>query len=81
MNLPILHHLFHKQTKSLEALIPYDPKLQIPVIHASICTGEKVAGFKDKATGYFTEVMLLRTLEDEQTFKSIYHLDHVKTEY
>ena len=33
---------------------PYDPATQIPVIRSSICTGEKVAGFKDKRSGRFT---------------------------
>lgn len=30
---------------------PYDRSKEKPVIHASICTGEKVAGFKDLKTG------------------------------
>ena len=32
---------------------------KIPVIRASICTGEKVAGFQDIHTGKFTEIMLI----------------------
>ena len=39
----------------------YDRETQAPVIHASICTGEKVAGFRDLRTGRFTEIMLIRT--------------------
>ena len=38
----------------------YDRETQAPVIHASICTGEKVAGFRDLRTGRFTEIMLIR---------------------
>jgi pSer/pThr/pTyr-binding forkhead associated (FHA) protein len=34
-----------------------------------------VAGFKDKATGRFTEVMLIRTSDDEQKFKEAYHIE------
>ena len=37
----------------------YDRETQKPVIRASICTGEKAAGFQDLRTGKFTEVMLL----------------------
>ena len=54
---------------------------QYAVIRCSICTGEKAAGFKNKADGRFTEVMLIRSLRDEERFKEMYHLDTVKTEY
>ena len=70
---------YHKQT--LADVVPYDPETQYPVIRASICTGERVAGFKDKATGHFTEVMLLRSATDEQQFKDAYHIETLKTEY
>lgn len=59
----------------------FDPEKQEAVIRCSICTGEKVAGFRDKAGGRFTEVMLIRTPEDERAFKAAYHLDTVKTIY
>ena len=58
-----------------------DSEKQYPVIHASICTGEKVAGFKNYDDGHFTEVMLIRNAEDEKRFKAIYGLDEVKKEY
>ena len=32
----------------------YDRETQKPVIRASICTGEKAAGFQDLRTGKFT---------------------------
>ena len=38
----------------------YDRNTMKPVIKASICTGEQVAGFKDLHTGKFTEVMLIK---------------------
>lgn len=60
---------------------PFDPKTQVAVIRSSICTGEKVAGFKDKKTGSFTEVMLIRSSKDEQTFKNTYGVDHIRVEY
>lgn len=59
----------------------FDPDRQVAVIRSSICTGEKVAGFKDKETGHFTDVMLIRGPEDERMFKETYNLTEVKTEY
>ena len=67
--------------RNLKESIPYDPENQYAVIRSSICTGEKVAGFKNKADGHFTEVMLIRTAEDEDRFKKIYDLGTIKKEY
>ena len=60
---------------------PFDPAKQAAVIRSSICTGEKVAGFKDLEGGHFTEVMLIRDGKDEQRFREIYGLESVKKEY
>ncbi len=38
----------------------YDHENKKPMIKASICNGEQVAGFKDVHTGTFEEVMLIR---------------------
>lgn len=59
----------------------YDPKTQYPAIRASICTGEKVAGFRDRKSGKFTEVMLIRSQKDIEQFKEAYHVDTLPTEY
>ena len=67
--------------KNLREKIAYDPETQYAVIRSSICTGEKVAGFKNRKNGQFTEVMVIRTPEDEERFKKIFELDTVKTEY
>ncbi len=67
--------------KHLRETVPYDPQTQYAVIRSSICTGEKVAGFKNKTDGHFTEVMLIRSPEDEKRFKEIYNLKEIKTEY
>ena len=67
--------------RDLREKIAYDPQTQYAVIRSSICTGEKVAGFKNKADGHFTEVMLIRSPREEERFKQMYHLDSVKTEY
>jgi len=37
----------------------YDKENQRPIIRSSICTGEKVAGFKDIHTGKFIRKMPL----------------------
>ena len=67
--------------KNLREKIAYDPETQYAVIRSSICTGERVAGFKNRKNGQFTEVMVIRTPEDEERFKKIFELDTVKTEY
>ena len=64
-----------------EDAVRFDPETQMAVIRSSICTGEKVAGFKNKKDGHFTEVMLIRSPEDEKRFKEIYGIETVKTEY
>ena len=45
---------------------------QKPVIKASICNGEQVAGFKDIHTGKIEEIMLIKCPEDMERFKEIY---------
>ena len=53
-----------------------------PVIRASICTGEEVAGFKDIRTGKIEEIMLLRSSEDLEKFKEIYEIkEEIAKEY
>ena len=64
-----------------EDVIRFDPETQTAVIRSSICTGEKVAGFRNKTDGHFTEVMLIRDPEDEKRFMEAYGLDSVKVEY
>lgn len=53
---------------------PYDRGSKIPVIRASICTGEQVAGFKDPVSGKFEEMMLLRDDRDFQEFLRQYNV-------
>ena len=61
--------------------IPFDPDKQIAVIKCSICTGEQVAGFKNKEDGHFTEVMVIRDDLDLMKFKEIYKIEEIKKEY
>ena len=63
--------LFSKRTEKKT----YDRSNQKPVIKASICNGEQVAGFKDIHTGKFEEVMLIRRAEDLETFKIMYGIE------
>ncbi|SCX85041.1 aspartate dehydrogenase [Butyrivibrio sp. INlla14] len=50
----------------------YNRENKKPVIKASICTGEQVAGFQDIHTGSFEEIMLIRNSEDLLQFKEEY---------
>ena len=62
--------LFRKKRKQERE--PYDEENQIPVIRSSICTGEKVAGFKDIHKGRFEEVMVIRNQRDMNEFLGKY---------
>lgn len=45
-----------------------------PVIRSSICTGEKVAGFRNRHTGKFEDVMLIRGQADIDEFRKKYKI-------
>jgi hypothetical protein len=47
--------------KKKPKMLTYDKDNKKPVIRASICNGEMVAGFQDIHTGAFEEVMLVRS--------------------
>ena len=72
--------LFGRKKASKQA-VQFDPETQYAVIRSSICTGEKVAGFKNKTDGHFTEVMLIRSPADEKEFKETYGVESLKVEY
>jgi hypothetical protein len=65
--------VFFKKGKKKE-LAAYDKTGKIPVIRASICTGEKVAGFRDETTGKFEELMLIRDDGDLRKFMLQYQI-------
>jgi len=67
--------------KQLKEENPFDPEKETPVIRCSICTGEKIAGFKNKSDGHFSEVMLIKTYSDEEKFKKLYGIKEIKKEY
>ena len=57
---------------------PFDPAAEEPAIRCSICTGEQVAGFRDRRTGHFREVTLIKTPKDLETFKKDYGVEDLK---
>lgn len=61
----------------------YDRNNLVPVVRASICTGEKVAGFKDLHTGKFQEIMLVKNEKDMQKFLTKYNIaaEDIKKEW
>ena len=61
----------------------YDRENLRPVIRSSICTGERVAGFKNIHTGKFSEVMLIRNGGDLEEFQDTYGISpsEITTEY
>ena len=59
----------------------FDPALYTPVIRASVCTGEKVAGFRGQ-DGKLHEIMLIRSEKDLETFRKQYDIDdNIETVY
>jgi hypothetical protein len=69
--------MFRKKQKTKS----YDRENLRPIIRVSICTGEQVAGFKNKKTGQFTEVMLIQKEKDLEEFKKRYGVEEIKKEY
>ena len=63
--------LFKKKT----IVKTYDKDNKKPVIKASICNGEQIAGFKDIHTGKIEEVMLIKSPTDLDAFKKMYGID------
>lgn len=61
--------------KKKEEKKSYDHERKKPVIRASICTGEEVAGFLDLNSGRFEEVVLIRSNKDLEDFKKTYCIE------
>ncbi|MCR5673848.1 MAG: aspartate dehydrogenase [Lachnospiraceae bacterium] len=60
--------------KKKNRIRPYDRVNTIPMIKASICNGEQVAGFRNVKTGEFEEVMFLRNDADLKEFREMYDI-------
>ena len=69
--------MFGKKKKAVD----FDKTGKTAVLRCSICTGEKVAGFKDNSTGRFEEIMLIRSSSDLEEFKQMYGVDEITKEY
>ena len=66
--------------KTVQKLV-YDPEKQYPVIRCSICNGEQVAGIKNRVTGEFEEVMLIRSDSDREQFEKMVGRTDIPKEY
>ena len=53
----------------------------VPVLRCSICTGEQVAGFKDRETGAFEEVCVIQSERDLRRFMRRYGIGSISREY
>ncbi|RGI35659.1 aspartate dehydrogenase [Coprococcus eutactus] len=51
------------------------------VIRCSICTGEQVAGFKNRQDGSFVGVMVIKSDDDLEYFKELYGVEKVRKVY
>lgn len=69
--------MFRKKTYTKD----FDRENLVPVLKCSVCTGEQVAGFRNKHTGRFTDIMLIRSQADLDEFRRIYKITDMKTEY
>ena len=64
--------MFFKKKREIKT---YDRENLRPVIKASICNGEQIAGFQDIHTGAFEEVMLIRGDDDLAEFMRMYGIE------
>lgn len=62
---------FHKKTPVKD----YDREHWKPWLRVSICTGEKTAGFKNRTTGEFREVMRIGNDKDLEDFAKEYGIE------
>lgn len=60
----------------------YDRNTLRPVLRCSICTGEQVAGFKNRTTVEFTDIMIIRSERDLEAFIQLYQIkEEISKEY
>ena len=71
--------LFKKKTPPTVTV--YDLTRYAPVLRCSICTGEQTAGFRDRETGVFHEIMLIRDERDLEEFKRAYGVQELERMY
>lgn len=61
-----------RKNRKMKCEAAYDTARLEPAIRCSICTGEQVAGFRDRKTGHFTSVTLIQSEADLRTFRREY---------
>lgn len=66
---------FRKKTGLKIEKKSFDAENKKPAIKASICTGEKVAGFRDIHSGKFEDIQLIRSDKDLEEFRKTYGID------
>lgn len=67
--------------KHLAQEIPFDREKQYAVMRCSICTGERVVGFRSREDHSLVEVMVIRSEKDLQYFRKVYGIDEIIREY
>lgn len=67
--------LFGRKKKEEVKKPRFDAEKEEPVLLSSICTGEKTAGFRDRETGHFRAVCLIRDEKDFQKFRKEYGVE------
>ena len=73
-----LASLFHRKPAPVQT---YDHETLEPVIRCSICNGEQVGGIRDRKTGKFEEVMLIRSDGDLKLFEQMVGKTEIPREY
>lgn len=74
--------IFFKKKQSPKPKQSYDHENEKPIIKASICNGEQIAGFKNVHTGKMREIMLIKGSADLEYFKSMYEIEcDIEKEY
>lgn len=74
--------LFQKKKTADKAETPvFDPEVYRPVLRCSICTGEQVAGFVNRSSGQFEEIMLIRNEADLEEFRQKYNVSQIEKIY
>ena len=73
--------MFGRKKKEVIKQLEYDHETEKPVIHASICNGEKVAGFKNIRTGKFREQFFVRNDAEIEMFARMCGVEKVDKEY
>lgn len=73
--------MFGRKKKEVVKKLEYDPEIEKPIIRASICNGEKVAGFKNLRTGKFREQFFVSNDAEAEQFAKMCGVEKVDKEY